>query len=71
MRIITEIFSTGEFSNELKDFILTCDLCGREEKYINADKENWLIITSPLGEIVESYCSVCRVIICPKGNCVD
>ena len=57
--------------NELKDFVLTCDICDREELYIKANKDGWLIITSPLGEIVEVYCSVCRVIVCPKGLCSD
>jgi hypothetical protein len=52
-------------------FMLSCDLCGRNENWDEAHKHSWLVIQSPLGEIVETYCNVCRVIICPKGNCAD
>jgi hypothetical protein len=64
--------------------ILKCDLCEKEliigvinegkGPIIDTEKareEGWLIILTPLGEIVEVYCSICRVIICPKGNCND
>ena len=57
--------------NDLEEFVLTCDICGREERYIKAENENWLIIMSPLDEIVEVYCSVCRTLFCPSGNCSD
>jgi hypothetical protein len=51
--------------------ILTCDLCEKELEDIEAVKKGWLIKTTPNGEIYEVYCDICRVIVCPKGNCND
>lgn len=51
--------------------IVQCLFCDREEDYEKAKEENWLIIETPLGEIVEVYCFICRMVFCPNGKCLD
>lgn len=57
--------------NKERGRCVKCDNCDREESTINAINQGWLIKLDNLDNIVEVYCNVCRVIICPKGVCAD